>query len=397
MKSAKYNYAPGAIYSYQFDSTIAISLTGADQQESKTQIQGIAQIFVENNCVYTLQLQRVNIIAYNGAKTSLTPDGGRSDTIPDFKKPVRFIMSNDEISPEICSDEDDNEFSLNLKRAIISIIQSSEGKDFETDIYGTCPTFFSSNNIDGTQVIRKSRNLNSCTHRESLVSGFITGIDNDNAGIRSTALLNGEYSVEQRIKNGILESSVVTETYNFIPFTSGSAGAQAKIVTLLTASGSSAGPSIPINKPKSSSIIFENPIDSTVSNSQNIKDAIKRVLSSYTNNVGATTAEEFVNLIRLLRTTKADDLTLLYNNVKSGAIGAEQKELTKRIFFDALFRTGTGESVEVLSKLAKELTPEELKIMFLSLNLVNTMTKKALDNIKVSLISMEIFDLLKLS
>lgn len=319
-------------------------------------------------------------------KTSLTPDGGRVDANSDFKKPVRFIMSNDEISPEICSDEDDNEFSLNLKRAIMSIIQSTEGKDFETDIYGTCPTIITSFDMDGVKVIRKSRNLNLCTHRESLVSGFITGIDNSNAGIRSTTFLNGDYNVEQRIKNGILESAAANEVYNFVPFSSGSAGAQAKIVTLLTASGSSAGPTVPINKPRSNLIIFENPIISTISNSQNIKEAIKKVLNSYKNNVGATTAEEFIELIRLLRATKADDLTLLYNNVKSGAISSDQKDLTKRIFFDALFRTGTGESVEVLSKLTKELSPEELRIMFLSLNLVNTMTKKALDNIKVSFI-----------
>lgn len=384
MKSAKYNYAPGAIYSYQFDSTISISLTGTDQQETKTKVQGLAQLFIENNCVHTLQLQKVSIIAQNGAKTTLTPDGGRVDANSDFKKPVRFVMANDEISPEICSDEDDNDFSLNLKRAIMSIIQSTEGKDFETDIYGTCPTIITSLDMDGVKIVRKSRSLNSCTHRESLVSGFITGIDNNNAGIRSTALLNGDYNVEQRIRNGILESAVVNEVYNFVPFSSGSAGAQAKIATVLTASGSSAGPTVLISKPRSNLIIFENPVVSTISNSQNIKDAIKKVLNSYKNNVGATTAEEFIELIRLLRATKADDLTLLYNNVKSGAISSDQKDLTKRIFFDALFRTGTGESVEVLSKLTKELSPEELRIMFLSLNLVNTMTKKALDNIKVS-------------
>lgn len=380
MKSAKYNYTPGAIYSYQFDSSVSVALTGSDQQEIKTKIQGTAQLFVENNCVYTLQLQRVVVIAQNGAKSSL--DNGRDG---DFKKPVKFIMTNDEVSPEICSDEDENEFSLNLKRAIISIIQSSDNKDFETDIYGTCPTIFSEVTLDGTVVVRKSRNLNLCTHRESLVSGFITGIDNSNAGIKSTPLLNGDYSIEQRIKNGVLESASVNEVYDYVPLSTGSAGIQAKVVTVLMASGSSAGPAVRVNKPTSNSIIFNNPIASTISNSQNINDAIKRVLNSYENNVGSKTASEFIDFVRLLRVTKADDISILFNNIKSGTISSSKKDLTKRIFFDALFRTATGESVEVLAKLARELSKDEQRLMFLSLNLVNTMTRKALDNVRVSI------------
>lgn len=55
------------------------------------------------------------------------------------------------------------------------------------------------------------------------------------------------------------------------------------------------------------------------------------------------------------------------------------KAISRNIFLDALFRTGTGDSVAALADLAKkEFNPKELQLMYLSFNLVQSMTKEAI-------------------
>ena len=99
-------------------------------------------------------------------------------------------------------------------------------------------------------------------------------------------------------------------------------------------------------------------------------------------------AAHFTELIRLMRNTKKDDLLNFYQSVKSGSLSSKttDKEVARRIYFDALFRAGTGPSVETLTKLlqSKELNDKEQKLMYLSLNLVQSMTKEALNAVTVS-------------
>lgn len=91
----------------------------------------------------------------------------------------------------------------------------------------------------------------------------------------------------------------------------------------------------------------------------------------------------------MMRNTKKDDLLSFYQSVKSGSLStkASDKDIARRIYFDALFRAGTGPSVETLTKLlqSKELNDKEQKLMYLSLNLVQSMTKEALNAVTVSI------------
>lgn len=55
------------------------------------------------------------------------------------------------------------------------------------------------------------------------------------------------------------------------------------------------------------------------------------------------------------------------------------KTVSRSIFLDALFRTGTGDSIAALADLAKkELSEKEQKLMFLSFNLAQSVTKEAI-------------------
>jgi len=45
--------------------------------------------------------------------------------------------------------------------------------------------------------------------------------------------LNGDYTSEQRFKNGVLENVQLTEEYHYVPFSSGDAGARVKVSTVV--------------------------------------------------------------------------------------------------------------------------------------------------------------------
>lgn len=352
-------------------------MSGADAQQTTIKLQGQAQLYAEKNCRYALKLNKVIVFG---------PDHKRNQLGNELQlgKLVRFTMANDEIATEICAEDSDTEFSLNLKRAIISMIQSATTKRTETDVFGICPTTFSSTKSADTLIVTKVRNLNGCGYRESLATGLITGIFDENSEIKTTPILNGDYTNEQRIKNGILENVQINEEYQYIPFSSGEAGARSKVVSKLHLKGSQPGeaPKQTAGRPKS--ILFENPHPQVLNNVNNVKNALKQSIANYQNTVGSKAASQFVELIRLMRFTKKDDLLALYQQVKAGTVH-DQKELARKIYFDALFRTGTTESIQVIGNLLRnEMSAKEQHLAYLSLNLVKSIDETSLASINVS-------------
>lgn len=168
-------------------------------------------------------------------------------------------------------------------------------------------------------VVQKSRSLNRCLYREHIQQDFLSTALNINSEIKSSPLLNGDYSANLRIKNGVLDQATVTEDYLYIPFSVGKNGAKAQIVSKLQYSGASNDAAqAPVTKPRS--IIFENPhpVVAPTSNPQTILGALKEVAKTVDVVVGENTAKEFTNLIKLVKVSNKNDLLTVYNQVKSG-------------------------------------------------------------------------------
>lgn len=365
-----------------------MSLAGSDAQETTLQIQGQAELIgISADCQYSLRLQNVIVTGPDAIKTKLSDDPQLSQSLA---KPIRFTLSADEVHPEICAEPSESSFSLNLKRAVVSLIQSADGKPEETDVFGTCPTSFSVvKNGDGSQVVSKVRNLNRCSHRETLANSFASGVFNDRSGIKSTPLLNGDYAVEQQInKQGVIASAKLTEDYVFTPFSTVNSGARARVVTTLTLKNQGAGAAPKLNavtKPRS--ILFENPDIIPLNNYEKIAAGVKSTVDTYKNNVGPQAASQFTELIRLLRHTEKSHILKLYSDVKSKVIHPNQV-LARKIVLDALFRAGTANSVEALSSLlSNEIkNVQELRLAYLSFNLANSVNSETLVTAAVSCI-----------
>lgn len=380
-KSSKYKYEAGKVYTYDLDSFVQVQLTAeeVDAQQTTLKIDGKVEIYAAENCQYTLKVLSL---------TTFAPDGKKANFGNDITKPVQFTLSNDELLPEICTESDDSEFSLNVKRGIISLLQSAEGKSFETDVFGICYTSFSNFVTGGATVVNKVRDLAGCGYREFLSNSMVSSIINSKAGIKSTPLLTSNYNNQQTIKDGILESAKLSEEYKYVPFAKLNSGAQAKVTTKLTYTGVKGGAPVALKAATPRSIIFENPKSDSQSNLETIKQELKTVVDSYNNNnVGKLTAGYFTELIQLMRYSKKEDLLSLYQQVKAGTAHKNQS-LARKVYFDALFRVGTGAAVEALANLYKnkEITnAQEQRLLFVSLNLVTSMSKPALKAAKLLL------------
>lgn len=366
-----------------------VYLSGADATQTKVHVHGIAEIYASGACKYALRLQDISIDGHD--KSSLTD--------LQLESPVAFsLAADDSLVPEICVEDGAkvNEFGLNIKRAVISLLQSAHLKSHETDVFGTCPTTFSQSKSSAGIVVTKTRNLNACGHREILSNGLVTGIFDDSAGVTSTPLLNGDYTAEQTIEKGVIQHAVVNEAYTFVPLNSGEAGIRARATTTLKLKGTSKAALDASRATATRTLLFVNPetaplkvIDDATLTSTFWNTFAQFKGTGDKSKVDAKAADHFTELIRLLRFTSKDKFLTFFNAINKGTLKVpdgltEDKELSRSLYLDALFRTATSQSVQAIAELQVDLNEKERSQAYWSLNLVPSVDAATLPAIEVS-------------
>lgn len=364
------------MYSYNFDSTVSVSLTGNDPQDIQLQVQGTAHVHAISTCQYGLDVHDVTLIGPDKLKTKF-------NNKLQLSKIVQFTLSADKLEPEICTSPDDTDVSLNIKRALISLLQLNDnGSVQEVDIFGKCQTNYAvTKNDDGSYVVTKTRDLNKCSHRETFVNGFITGVFNENSSVKSTPLLSGDYTNEVRVnKNGIVESAQVVEDYSLVPFANGDAGVKARVVTSFRfkeQKASSERASVSVPRP----LTYETVEKPQAVNYQTAKKSLFAICETYAQrkSVGAQVAGQFTETIRLLRYLKKDDILLLFK--ESSQLN---NPVCRKVFLDAVFRVSTADSVNAIASLLENNKIHEKRLAYLSFNLATSVNKETLSILSVS-------------
>lgn len=380
----------GQIYKFDVDTTVTIQPIGTDAQETKVQLQCVAELAAEGSCTYALALRQL---------TAVGPDGKRLDRIADLQAateyPVRFVLGNDDrlqSNGDLCADAADTEFSLNIKRAIVSLFQIGGSDNYhDTDVFGVCSTSRSeSAGSNGAKIVTRMRDLNACAHREQISTALVTGIVDNASGVRGTPLLNGDYTAEHTINDdGTISSTTITEEYKFMALTSGETGTRARVVTKMVARGSGkAGRVDPIKTPASVTILFKNPQDPqpqklSEETLRRVFEATVAEFDTKTGGIQVMAAGRFTELIRIMRQARKSDLLVFFSKVKAGTVAAE-KHMGRSIYLDALFRTGTSDSMQAIAELMKDLSDnKERRLAYLSMNLVKNVAKDAIGSLSV--------------
>ncbi|XP_036335347.1 apolipophorins isoform X1 [Rhagoletis pomonella] len=362
-------YQPGNVYEYNFESVLAVGLgTGVstDSDDTSLKLVGIAKVFAEGNCDYTLQLSAV--------KVSATKEAIDKKIAQTIQKPVHFTLGNGKLEPQLCSDPNDNQYALNIKRAIVSLLQSSTEDGTEIDVFGMCPTHTSVSKVGGAEVVTKTRNLNQCSYREDTRSGLIHGIVNQAAGIKSTHLFKASYAKESKISNGVIENVHLVEDYNFGVAEKGIQSVRGRVITNLKVKNPAG---VPATSPQTgahvTSVVFQKPESYATKNLAALKTALTQLVDLLNGYVKKDSAKSFTELIRLMRNADTDTLLEL------AAVPQPNNVLSRKVYLDALFRTGTSESAKAILKQFNKLDEHEKLIAIISLNFVQTIDKDTLN------------------
>ncbi|KAI4494899.1 hypothetical protein M0804_001100 [Polistes exclamans] len=355
-------YQEGHTYIYRLEGTSVTSVTDA-KGDSILNLKAIVELTAKPDCVLQLKLKDVNL---NDAAASL----------PDLQKhALQFSYHHGHIDPDVCAEPDDSQTSLNIKRAVISLFQSAVQLEsgstvhHETDVFGSCSTDFTFQKEGDSLLVQKYKDLSQCSYRENIGQGLVTSVFDKSSGIKSTPLLESQQKIEQRFKQGILNKASSTETYKLQPFSNGDAGARTVVETTLTFKGEKGdNPSAPVSVPKS--IIFEAPHPVIKSSVDAISNALKAVSKEKGEIVREKAAEKFAELVKVLRLSSKKDILSVYQKVNAGS--GFNKVSDKKIFLDALFRTGSGEAAEVAVELVKthQLTHLQNFVFYASLPLI---------------------------
>ncbi|XP_058796215.1 apolipophorins [Phymastichus coffea] len=337
------SYKEGQTYTYALEGTSVTSVSEG-QGEATLKLKADVELSVKPDCIRQIRLKNVQVNGANVAQQDLE------------KHALQFNYHHGHIDTELCAEPADSQASINIKRAVISLFQSSVAQEegstsrHEIDVLGGCVTDFNFAKEGDHQLVTKYRDLNHCSNRENIKQGLFSGITNQNAGLQSLPIINAHQKVEQRFKNGVLDKAVSTETYKLRPFSNGEAGAKTVVETVLTFKGQKGdSPTAPVSVPKS--LIFEAPHVVVKSSVESIEKALQAIHKDDHEAVKSDEAKKFSELIRVLRTSSKKDILTVYHRIKAGA--GFDKERDKKALLDALYRTGTGEAAEVVVELIK--------------------------------------------
>ncbi|XP_069968587.1 apolipophorins-like isoform X2 [Bactrocera oleae] len=362
-------FQSGHLYEYNFDSILEVALgtdstTAADDTSLK--LIGTAKVFAEGNCGYTLQLSAV--------KVSATKEATEKKIVQNIQKPIHFTLVNGKVEPQLCSDPNDNQYAINIKRAIISLLQSNTEDGTEVDVFGQCTTHTSVSNVAGSQVVTKVRDLNHCSYRENTRSSLIHGVVNQAAGVKSAQLFKASYVKESIILDGVVESVHLVEDYNFGVAENDVNSIRGKVITNLKIKNVAGLISVaPQTGNHGVSIIFQKPEVYATKNLAALKTALTQLVISLDSYVKKDSAKGFIELIHLMRNADTDTLLEL------AVVPHPNTVLTRKVYLDALFHTATSESAKAIFKQFNKMNEQEKLIAIISLNLIQTVDKDTLN------------------
>lgn len=122
-----FKYVEGTTYKYKLDGNVDFTLSGAEQQQTSSKISATVLLTQLKDCQQLVRLEKVQVFG----PTSTKYDIGSND----LKKGVRFLFHDGHVDDEICTEPQDSQFSLNIKRAVISLFQSATKHKSEVSIF----------------------------------------------------------------------------------------------------------------------------------------------------------------------------------------------------------------------------------------------------------------------
>jgi hypothetical protein len=161
------SYVIGTRYRYSYESEFASSLPGLTGEQSGLRLRCLVDVTAISACDFTLRLSDIRFSSLTGS----TVIGYDSQIGSLAATDLRFSMQNGRIQ-SVCPSSNETKWALNMKRAILSTLQTSENPEIEelkteSDVSGSnCVTNYTINARSSASItISKTKDLTKCAQK----------------------------------------------------------------------------------------------------------------------------------------------------------------------------------------------------------------------------------------
>nr|AGM37974.1 apolipophorin [Sinohyriopsis cumingii] len=391
---SNFQYSPGSTYTYSYEVETKTAILGATEDQSTIKIRATANIEVLSKCEMLLQLRDVSI---ESSDPSLPLRLKAGKTSSDFsavlqQHPLRFSFQDGEVN-EICPEDDESSWVLNIKRGLLSAFQNTMDdldmdryKARENDVMGNCPTeYVLTQKGWKAKNIRKTKDFLACMDRQSYESSIRSVPLKLASNLRSLPLLKSTILCEQTIaSSGQLKEVQCHETHMFRPFSKENSGAATEITQKLTLIRETSTVSSTEKDliSRRSNLLFEHthgeiPATAGVLDAKN---KLEEICKSTEQDIRSETPQDFAELVYIMKKMDKSSLRSLFTEIKEPFFCPNNADRTQKFFRDALPMLGTEGAIGLMQEMIRsnEVSGVEAEMWLMSLAFIHHPTREIL-------------------
>ncbi|XP_019733519.1 apolipophorins isoform X1 [Hippocampus comes] len=198
------SYQKGVRYTYRYKTTITTSLHGSNAGRNGLALDCLVDIDAISECHLMMQIRNPQIKRLSPQKDHPVP---RLKSLRESleRTPLKFCLHGGKVF-NLCIQEGEQMWTLNIKKAFLSMLQTSNTKskhsEMETDVHGTCASLYERRG----RLLLKTRSLKEC--HQSRLARFWT----------HSVALTGDTSVQSELRciqaygSAVMEEANCTET-----------------------------------------------------------------------------------------------------------------------------------------------------------------------------------------
>nr|AAX94762.1 vitellogenin [Portunus trituberculatus] len=348
LAAAKLSFIPGKTYSYTYSGKSIVQLKGVDGGLVETQWEKQMLLTVLGPCDVA--------ISFKGTKVDGKTGLPGSDKLERY--PLVVAMTDGRVQ-RVCSHPDDDTWAINMKKGVVSALQislpslsiSNSGLNFtETDVLGTCPTYYEVQGEGARVLVKKEKNHRLCKEH------YPTPDEINLPYLKGPLPIQESRSIcRQEIDSGIISSvvcedkKVIRPSYGIYKYVE----AKQESTLKLTSSDVSAPDTISrIGQdelvPRSLRYDYE-PAKKDPTLVPELEQTLRYLCEITRDGVEADTAAQLEKAVNLMRRIPEQSFNDIYTKVRNKQICPQHTKL-ESLFMDAIAFVHEPESVPVMVK-----------------------------------------------
>ncbi|XP_052751005.1 apolipoprotein B-100-like [Galleria mellonella] len=231
--SEKFKYLSQIIYHYDYKVNVETYFAGSSNNRSTLNITASVQLQFITPCEGLLQLSEVTL---SDQDEDYPVERAEKFVLAVSQYDLRFAFHDGVIS-EICPQEQEEDWVLNFKRAILSLLQNTmkrfdiNFKGVEKDIHGTCNVDYAvRGQADTSLILVKTRDLAQCTNRYKYRSILQSVRYDFQSKFQTWPVLKSESKCRIAVDHYIYKTVNCKERHLFEPFSGKNSGAMTTVV-----------------------------------------------------------------------------------------------------------------------------------------------------------------------